>query len=84
MSDPQLAAFKAAIADRYVIEDEVGRGARATVYRAGDVVGAQTEGLLGRLGLGLAALASCAVPLAAVWLALGLWLGRAQSRRAPA
>ena len=54
------------------------------VYRAGDVVGAQTEGLLGRLGLGLAALASCAVPLAAVWLALGLWLGRAQSRRAPA
>ena len=54
------------------------------VYRAGDVVGAQTEGLLGRLGLGLAALASCAVPLAAAWLALGLWLGRAQSRRAPA
>jgi len=54
------------------------------VYRAGDVVGAQTEGLLGRLGMGLAALASVAVPLAAAWLALGLWLGRAQSRRAPA
>ncbi|MGE3160701.1 MAG: NTP/NDP exchange transporter [Burkholderiales bacterium] len=54
------------------------------VYRAGDVVGAQTEGLLGRLGMGLAALASVAVPLAAAWLVLGVWLGRAQSRRIPA
>jgi AAA family ATP:ADP antiporter len=54
------------------------------VYRAGDVVGAQTEGLLKQLGLGLAALASIAVPLAAVWLVLGVWLGRAQSRRVPA
>ncbi|MFA7504308.1 MAG: MFS transporter [Burkholderiaceae bacterium] len=53
------------------------------VYRAGDVVGAQTEGLLGRLGMGLAALASFAVPLAVVWIALGLWLGRAQRMRAP-
>ncbi|HSL49862.1 MAG TPA: MFS transporter, partial [Candidatus Deferrimicrobiaceae bacterium] len=33
------------------------------VYRGGDVIGAQTEGLLGRLGTGLAALASFAVPL---------------------
>jgi AAA family ATP:ADP antiporter len=48
------------------------------VYRAGDVVGAQTEGLLGRLGMGLAALAAFAVPLAVVWAALGLWLGHAQ------
>jgi AAA family ATP:ADP antiporter len=46
------------------------------VYRAGDVAGAQTEGLLGRLGMGLAALASFAIPLAIVWMALGLWLGR--------
>jgi hypothetical protein len=38
------------------------------VYRAGDVVGAQTEGLLGRLGMGLAALAACAVPRAMVSL----------------
>ncbi|MCO5118928.1 MAG: MFS transporter [Burkholderiaceae bacterium] len=53
------------------------------VYRAGDVVGAQTEGLLARLGMGLAALASFAVPLAMVWMALGLWLGRAQRLRAP-
>jgi hypothetical protein len=52
------------------------------VYRGGDVVGAQTEGLLGRLGMGLAALASVAVPLALVWAALGIWLGRAQQRPA--
>jgi len=52
------------------------------VYRVGDVAGAQTEGLLGRLGLGLAALASVAVPLALAWAVLGLWLGRAQRARA--
>jgi AAA family ATP:ADP antiporter len=52
------------------------------VYRGGDVVGAQTEGLLGRLGMGLAALASLAVPLAIVWMALALRLGRAQRERA--
>ena len=51
------------------------------VYRAGDVLGAQTEGLLGRLGWGLAALASFAVPLALLWMALGLWLGHAQRGR---
>jgi len=51
------------------------------VYRAGDVVGAQTEGLLARLGMGLAALASFAVPLAVAWMMLGLWLGRAQGLR---
>jgi AAA family ATP:ADP antiporter len=50
------------------------------VYRAGDVIGAQTEGLLGRLGLGLLALVSVAVPLAIVWAALGFWLGRMQQR----
>lgn len=52
------------------------------VYRAGDVVGAQTEGWLGRLGMGLAALAAFAIPLALVWMALGLWLGTAQRARA--
>jgi AAA family ATP:ADP antiporter len=52
------------------------------VYRAGDVIGAQTEGLLGRLGTGLAALASVAIALSLVWLALGLWLGHAQRARA--
>lgn len=54
------------------------------VYRVGDVTGAQVEGLLGRLGMGLAALASVAVPLALAWAALGYWLGRTQSRMAQA
>jgi ATP:ADP antiporter, AAA family len=52
------------------------------VYRVGDVVGAQVEGLLGRLGMGLAALVTVTVPLAIVWGVLGVWLGRAQHRRA--
>jgi len=52
------------------------------VYRTGDVVGAQTEGLLGRLGMGLTALATVALPLAAAWMALGIWLGYAQRARA--
>ena len=51
------------------------------VYRVGDVVGAQLEGLLGRLGMGLAALVTVTVPLALVWGVLGIWLGRAQHRR---
>jgi ATP:ADP antiporter, AAA family len=50
------------------------------VYRAGDAIGAPTEGLLGRLGMGLAALTGVAVPLAIGWAALGIWLGRAQQR----
>ena len=37
MPDPQLAVFEAAIANRWIIEGEVGRGSRATVYRARDV-----------------------------------------------
>jgi AAA family ATP:ADP antiporter len=48
------------------------------VYRAGDVLGAYTEGILGRLGMGLAALTSVALPMAVVWAGLGLWLGRRQ------
>src|SRR5690606_33234841 len=51
------------------------------VYRLGDLTGAQTEGLLARLGMGLAALTAFAVPLALVWMALGLWLGHAQKLR---
>lgn len=54
------------------------------VYRAGDVAGAQLEGALGRLGMGLAAVASVAVPLAVVWAALAVWLGRTQQRIAAA
>ena len=52
------------------------------VYRAGDVLGAQVEGALGKLGMGLAGLATVAVPLALLWAVLGLWLGRAQQRAA--
>ena len=52
------------------------------VYRGGDVLGAQVEGVLGRLGTGLAALISVAVPLAVVWAALGVWLGKVQKRHA--
>jgi AAA family ATP:ADP antiporter len=48
------------------------------VYRGGDVLGAWTEGLLGRLGLALVGLASVAVPLAVAWACLGLWLGHRQ------
>ncbi len=51
------------------------------VYRGGDVVGAQVEGVLGRLAAGVAALVMVAVPLAVVWAALGIWLGRAQQRQ---
>ena len=49
------------------------------VYRGGDAVGAQTEGLLGTLGMGLGLLAGVAVPLALVWAWLGFWLGRRQA-----
>jgi len=52
------------------------------VYRAGDVIGAQTEGALGRLGLAMGGVVSLVVPLALVWAALGLWLGRAHARQA--
>ncbi len=49
-------------------------------YRGGDVLGAQLEGVLGRLALGLGGLVSVAVPLALVWALLALWLGRTQQR----
>ena len=52
------------------------------IYRSGDVVGAQIEGVLGRLGMALGGLVGVVVPLALAWAALGIWLGRAQHRRA--
>lgn len=52
------------------------------MYRAGDVVGAQAEGLLGRLGMAMGGLVSLVVPLALVWAGLALWLGRAHAQRA--
>ena len=51
-------------------------------YRTGDAVGAQTEGILGKLGMGLAGLASVVVPLALAWAVLGLWLSRRQKQMA--
>lgn len=50
------------------------------VYRGGDVIGAQTDGLLSKLGMGIAGLTAVVVPLAFVWIALGLWLGYAQHK----
>jgi ATP:ADP antiporter, AAA family len=50
------------------------------VYRGGDVAGAWTEGLLGRLGMGLAGLAGLVIPMAIFWGFLGVWLGREQGR----
>jgi len=52
------------------------------LYRTGDVIGAQTEGLLGRLGFALGGLVSIVLPAALVWAALGVWLGRAHAARA--
>jgi ATP:ADP antiporter, AAA family len=52
------------------------------VYRAGDVLGAQTEGWLASMGLALVGLASAAIPMAVVWAGLGVWLGLAQRHRA--
>jgi AAA family ATP:ADP antiporter len=52
------------------------------VYRGGDVLGSQLEGVLGRLAPGVGALVSFTVPLAIAWGALGVWLGRAQQRQA--
>ena len=51
------------------------------VYRTGDVVGAWTEGLLGRLGGGVVALSALVLPLAAAWAVLGVWLALEQQKR---
>jgi AAA family ATP:ADP antiporter len=48
------------------------------VYRAGDVVGAWSEGLLGRLGAGLVGLTAVVIPMAVGWAVLSLWLARKQ------
>jgi ATP:ADP antiporter, AAA family len=48
------------------------------VYRAGDQIGAWSYPLLTWLGLGLTGISFVAAPLAGIWLALSLWLGRRQ------
>ena len=52
------------------------------VYRGGDQIAAWTYAGLAALGLGLTGIAFAAVPMAAVWLMLGLWLGRRQAELA--
>ncbi|HEY2854663.1 MAG TPA: MFS transporter [Gemmatimonadaceae bacterium] len=54
------------------------------VYRAGDQIGAWTYQLFLVFALGASGAAFGAVPFAAAWLALGLWLGRRQGQLAAA
>ncbi len=49
------------------------------VYRGGDQIGAWAWALMGRLGIGVSGIAWVAVPLAGLWLAVSLWLGRRQN-----
>ena len=51
------------------------------VYRGGDQVGAWSMALMASLGLGLVGTAYVAVPLAGVWLAIAIYLGRSQTQR---
>ncbi len=48
------------------------------VYRFGDQTGAWSYDGLAYLGFGAAAISMIAAPMSAVWLVLGLWLGRRQ------
>jgi ATP:ADP antiporter, AAA family len=54
------------------------------VYRGGDSLAAGASGLITAMGLAMLALVSLVVPLAVVWGALGIWLGRAQLQEARA
>ena len=49
------------------------------VYRAGDQIGVWSFAGMGALGLGAGGLALVMVPLAGVWVAVALWLGRRQA-----
>lgn len=54
------------------------------VYRLGDQIGAWTDKAVGALGYGMGGLALLAAPLAALWLVVGVWLGRRQAQMAKA
>jgi AAA family ATP:ADP antiporter len=54
------------------------------VYRGGDQIAAWAYAGLAALGLGLAGISFVAVPVSAVWLGLGIWLGRRQTELAAA
>ena len=51
------------------------------LYRAGDLAGAGIDGLFAMLGLALAWVAMSTAPLAAMWIALSIGMGRAQARK---
>lgn len=75
---------------REVLYTVVGREARykaksfidTVVYRGSDMAGTWLEGGLTALGLGMAGISLAAVPMAGLWLALGLFLARRQKVRA--
>ncbi|MGD2121799.1 MAG: Npt1/Npt2 family nucleotide transporter [Gemmatimonadota bacterium] len=50
----------------------------AAVYRGGDLVNGWVYAGLGLLGLGVASIALISVPIMAVWMWIGVFLGRAQ------
>lgn len=50
------------------------------VFRAGDQIGAWTHTGLALVGLGASGISLVAAPISALWLALAIWLGRANSR----
>lgn len=52
------------------------------VYRGGDQLAAWTYAGLSAMGLGLVGISLTAVPMAAVWLMLALWVGRKQAELA--
>ena len=51
------------------------------LYRFGDAAGAGIDGLFAALGLTLVWVAGSTAPLAAMWIALSVGMGRAQTRR---
>ena len=51
------------------------------LYRAGDATGAGIDATFAALGMTLALVAASTVPLAGIWIALSIGLGRAQAKR---
>ncbi len=51
-----------------------------SVYRAGDGIAAWLSGILRTAGFSIGQIAYMAVPLALIWVAVSLWLGRQHSR----